>query len=96
MLEQEYVEHLIKTANNIAITEKEYLKEKRNLEYLKAEYVLLNDWESIIGKKKPTVSEKEAYITRELDEQIRKVDDLKLQVDYCRRMFEINLMAYKE
>lgn len=96
MLEQEFVEHLIKTANNIAIKEKEYLTEKRNLELLKAKYILVNNWEKVLGKPKPTQKEKDAYIEIETEELKRKVDDLKLQVDYCKRMYEINKMAYTD
>lgn len=94
MMEQEYVEHLIKTANKIAITEKEYLAEKRNLEILKAQYILENDWEKLLGKAKPTQKEKDAYVEIETEALKRKVDDLKLQVEYCKRMYEINKLAY--
>ena len=94
-MEQEIVEHLIRCADKVAIREKEYLKEKRNLEVLKAQYILENDWENLLGKKKPTVSEKDAFITIALEEQIRKVDDLKLQVEYCKRIYEINIMSEK-
>ena len=96
MMEQEYVEHLIKTANNIAVKEKEYLTEKRNLEILKAKYILVNDWEKLLGKSKVTQKEKDAYVEVETEELRRKVDDLKLQVEYCKRMYEINLLAYKD
>ena len=96
MLEQEYVEHLIKTANRIAVTEKEYMNAKRDLEIQKAKYNLENNWEEILGKSRPTVAEKESWIAVETDSQRRFVDDLKIQRDYCRRMYEINLLAYKE
>ena len=73
MLEQEYVEHLIKTANRIAVTEKEYMTAKRDLEVLKSQHILHNDWEKLMGKKKPTVAEKDAYILVQLEEKIKKV-----------------------
>lgn len=92
----ELMEHLIKTADKVAIREKEYQEEKQNLELLKAQYVLKNDWENILGKKKPTVAEKESYIKIETEEQERKVNELKVLRDYCRRIFEINMEFYKK
>ena len=95
-MEQEFVEHLIKTANNIAVKEKEYLTEKRNLEILNANYILTNDWGSLLGKAKPTQKEKDAFVEIETEALRRKVDDLKLQVEYCKRMYEINKLAYMD
>lgn len=96
MLEQEYVEHLIKTANNVAMKEKEYRNAKVELEVLKAKYILENDWEKLLGKSKVTQKEKDAFVEVETEALKRKVDDLKIQVDYCKRMYEINLLSYKE
>ena len=94
-MEQQYVEHLIKLSNNIAKREKEYLVARNNLEMLKASYILKNDWELTLGKSKVTQKEKDAYVQVELEEKINEVNDLKLQVEYCKRIYEINVMSHK-
>ena len=91
-MEQEVTEHLIKCAEKVARAEARYVSAKTDLEILKAQYVLENDWEKLLGKKKPTVAEKDAYIVRETEAISRKVSDLKIQRDYCRRIFEIQKM----
>ena len=94
-MDNETVEFLIKTANTVAIREQEYKDAKLELDLLKAQYQLLNDWETVLGKKKPTVSEKEAYIKVETEQLQRKVDELKIKRDYCRNVLEIHKMAQK-
>ena len=49
----------------------------------------------LLGKKKPTVAEKDAYILRETESMSRKVSDLKIQRDYCRRIFDIQMLKVK-
>lgn len=92
-MEQDIVEHLIRTADTVAIREMEYRNAKLELEVLKAQYIMQNDWEKIIGKNRPTVQEKEAYIKIQLEERERRVNELKVKRDYCRRIFEINMNA---
>lgn len=95
MLDNDIVEHLIKTADTVAIREMEYKNAKQELEILKAKYILLNDWENLIGKKKPTVQEKDSYIKVQLEEKEREVNELRIKRDYCRRIFEIHMLAQK-
>ena len=95
MLDNDIVEHLIKTADTVAIREVEYKNAKQELEILKAKYILLNDWENLIGKKKPTVQEKDSYIKVQLEEKEREVNELRIKRDYCRRIFEIHMLAQK-
>ena len=92
-MDNEMVEFLIRTADTVAIRENEYKEKKLELDLLKAKYVLLNDWESILGKKKPTVAEKESYIKIETEELQREVNELKVKRDYCRKILEIHMMA---
>lgn len=92
-MDNRIVEFLIRTADKVAIREKEYKDAKQELDLLKAKYTLLNDWENILGKKKPTVSEKESYIKIETEEQERKVNELKVRRDYCRKVYEIHILA---
>ena len=92
-MNQEQTEHLLKLAANVGKSEQRYAKAKYELELLKADHILKNDWESLIGKKKPTVAEKEAFILQHTEEKNREVIDLKVQRDYCRRVFDINMMT---
>ena len=94
-MEQEMAEHLIKCSEKVARTEAKYLSAKEDLEILKANYVLENDWEKLLGKSKPTQKEKDSYVLRETEAKKREVDDLKIQVDYCRRIFDIQMAKVK-
>ena len=95
MLTQEVTEHLIKCSEKVARREQEYADAKLQLEVLKAQYILENDWATLLGKAKPTQKEKDAYVIIETEEQKRVVDSLKVEVDYCKRIQEIQMMKYK-
>ena len=90
-MNQEQTEHLLKLATNVGKSEERYAKAKYELELLKAKHILKNDWEALIGKKKPTVAEKDAFILQATEEKNREVIRLKVQRDYCRRVFDINM-----
>lgn len=96
MLDNKIVEHLIRTADKVAIREAEYKEAKLHLDILKAEYNLKNDWELLLDKKKPTVDEKKAYVKVALEEKQREVNTLKIRRDYCRRVFEIHMLANRD
>jgi len=92
---QVIIEGLIECADNVAEAEKEYARAYHDLELLKANHIKLNDWEKLLGKKKPTVAEKEAHITLSVEEQQNKVNELKVERDHCRRLFEVNMLCGK-
>ena len=94
-MDQQTTEHLIKMSEKVARTEKKYVSAKLDLEIMKAQYILMNDWENLLGKAKPTQKEKDAFVLIETEEKQREVNDLKLQVDYCKRCHEIQLMKQK-
>ena len=93
MLSQEVTEHLIKCSEKVARVEQKYSNAKLELKLLEAQYILKNDWEEVLGKKKPTQKEKDAFIILSTEEKRREVDELKIKVDYCRRIQEINMVA---
>ena len=93
---QEILEHLIKCAEKVARSESEYLTAKHNLEILKAQFILKNDWPEVLGKAKPTQKEKDAFIVIAVEEQQNLVNELKLKADYCRRVYELNVLRQKE
>lgn len=96
MIKGENMEKLMKIAEELKEIENEYSEAKQELGLLKAQHQLLNDWEQVLGKPKPTVSEKEAYIKTATEEQERKVNNLKVQRNFTRRVYEINILALQE
>ena len=94
-MDNEIVEFLIKTANTVAIRENEYKEKKVELDLAKADMNLNTDWEKALKKAKPTVNEKESYIKLQTADLQREVNELKIKRDYCRRVFEIHMLAQK-
>ena len=79
------------------ITEKEELYDntKIELETLEADYILLNDWESLLGKAKPTQKEKDSYITKETDLRKRNLKRLERELKHLKRMYDIYMVDAK-
>lgn len=92
-MDNEMVEFLIKTANTVAIREQEYKDKKLELDLAKADMSLNTNWEEALQKAKPTVAEKESYVKLQTGDLKREVDELKVKRDYCRRVFEIHMLA---
>lgn len=63
----------------------------KKIEYKKAEANLMlnTDFEEVLGKKKPTVGEKEAYIFLELEELKKELDDCYYELEAVKRGYEI-------
>lgn len=94
-MDNEIVEFLIKTANTVAIRENKYKEKKVELDLAKADMNLNTDWEKALQKAKPTVAEKESYVKLQTADLQREVNELKIKRDYCRRVFEIHMLAQK-
>jgi len=94
-MEQEVVEHLIKCAEKVARYEEKYYAAKMEYDLLKADYILLNDWEKVLGKKKPTQKEKDSYIEKETAIKKAAVNEAKVKMDYVRRIYELNVLNQK-
>ena len=69
----------------------------KKIEYKKAEANLLlnTDFEEVLGKKRPTVGEKEAYIFQELEELKKELDDCYYELEAVKRGYEIKKMEAK-
>lgn len=93
--QQKITEHLIKCAEKVARAEEKYLAAKHNLDIVKAGFILQQDLGEKIGKPKPTQKEKDAYIELQVKEIKEEVNDLKVQSDYYKRIYEINLLNEK-
>ena len=95
-MDNEIQKQLIEMARNVADSKVKYKDSKISLDIRKAKLNLDTNWEEVLGKSKPTVAEKESWIKIETEGQARNVADLKVSRDYCRRVFEINMLANKE
>lgn len=94
-VEKSMAEKLLKLNVELSQAEKEYVDKKLDLELLKAQYALKNDWEKVFDKKKVTVSEKEAYIKDATEIQEREINELRCRKDYLKRVYEIHKDMYR-
>lgn len=94
-MEKATFELLQKLAKETCEREQAYLTAKHELDILKAQFVLKNDWAEVLGKPKPTVQEKEAYITLSIEEKVNEVDRLKLELDYSKKLLELSILEQK-
>lgn len=95
MLDQEITEFLIKTANGVAKAEEKYALAKAELKVEEAKLFCFADYEKLLGKAKPTQKEKESAVAMLVADKRKEVIDLKVKRDYCRRIFEINMLQNK-
>ena len=70
----------------------EYINAKMYYETKKAELLLGTDFGAVLGKAKPTVAEKEAYLSLELKDDKANYKYIKATVDSLKRKLEILLM----
>ena len=69
----------------------------KKIEYKKEEAKLLleTDFETVLGKKRPTVAEKEAYVFLQLEELKKEYDDCYYELEEAKRDYEIKKMELK-
>lgn len=89
------VEHITLTLIEVNKKQAEYDTAKSNLKILEAQFVLKNDWETVLGKAKPTQKEKDSYIAIATEEKANEVATLKRELDYLKKLLEIQMMAVK-
>lgn len=94
-MNEEVQEGLVNLAKNIAEVERELYKKKLELDLLKADYILLNDWEKLTGKAKPTQKDKDSYVEKGTADRRREIDNLTVTLSYMKRLYEVNLLAAK-
>ena len=71
--------------------ETDYWNSKYDYEQQKADILLNTDFESVIGKAKPTVAEKEAYIEQTIGELILQYHELRTTLESKKRLFQVML-----
>ena len=76
---------------DIANFEVEYWNKRRTLMQKRARLLLETDWAEVIGKAKPTVAEKDAYIDKQLADDQFHYRVLRTRIDCKKRLFQIML-----
>ena len=71
--------------------ETDYWNAKYDYEQQKADILLNTDFESVIGKAKPTVAEKEAYIEQTIGELRLQYHELRTTLESKKRLFQVML-----
>lgn len=69
----------------------------KKIEYKKQESKLMleTDFEEALGKKRPTVAEKEAYVFLQLEELKKEYDDTYYELENAKRDYEIKKLELK-
>ena len=73
----------------------DYQVMKINLKSKEADLLLHTDFEAVLGKKRPTVGEKEAYILQEIKDEKLNVEKQSINVEGLKRLFEIYKLEVK-
>ena len=94
-MDSKKLENLLSLETQITEKEVEYDNTKMELETLEADYILLNDWESLLGKTKPTQKEKDSYITKETELRKRNLKRLERELKHLKRMYDIYMVDAK-
>ena len=71
--------------------ETDYWNAKYDYEQQKADILLNTDFESVIGKAKPTVAEKEAYIEQTIGGLRLQYHELRTTLESKKRLFQVML-----
>ena len=77
--------------NEIEDMEKDYWNSKFDYEQQKADILLGTDFGAVIGKAKPTVGEKDAYIEQEIGDRRLHYRTLRAELETKKRLFQIML-----
>lgn len=89
------IEDLYKINQEIVSTALEYSVRKMQLKKKEAELLLNTNFEEVLGKSRPTVGDKEAYITIQTEELKHKVDEAEMNLDGLKRLFSIKKLEAK-
>ena len=80
-----------KLNDEIEELETDYWNSKYDYEMQRANILLGTDFASVIGKAKPTVAEKDAYIEQTISELRLHYRELRTTLEYKKRLFQIML-----
>lgn len=85
-------EEIIKLNDEIEDLEDDYWNEKFEYEQERAKMLLETDFASVIGKAKPTVAEKDAYIETQIGDKRLHYRTVRTASDNKKRLFQIMLL----
>lgn len=94
-MEEAKLQNLLNIETQISELEEKFDNEKIALETLEADYILKNDWESVLGKAKPTQKEKDNYVVQQTEIRKRNLKRLERELKHSKRMFDIYMADVK-
>ena len=83
------IQHLKAINEELVDAQLDYAARKLLYKEREADILLNTDFEEALGKKRPTVDEKKAYITRELSDAKHKLNHAEVLVDKLKRDSEL-------
>ena len=83
------IQHLKSINEQLVDAQLDYSVKKLLYKEKESKLLLETDFEEVLGKKRPTVDEKKAYITRELSDAKHKLNHAEALVDKLKRDYEI-------
>ena len=89
------IEDLYKINQEIVSTSLDYSIRKMDLKKKEAELQLNTNFEEVLGKSRPTVADKEAYITLQTEDLKHKVDEAENNLDGLKRLYIIKKLEAK-
>ena len=89
------IEDLYKINQDIVSTSLDYSIKKMDLKKKEADLLLKTNFEEVLGKSRPTVGDKEAYITLQTEELKLKVDEAEMNLDGLKRLYSIKKLEAK-
>ena len=89
------IEELKKLNEEIVAATLDYQAMRINLKSKEADLLLNTDFEKVLGKKRPTVGEKEAYILSQVKDEKLIVEKQSMNVEGLKRLFEIYKLEVK-
>ena len=89
------IEDLYEINQKIVATHLDYSVRKMQLKKEEAKLLLETNFEEVLGKSRPTVGDKEAYITLQTEELKHKVDEAEMNLDGLKRLYSIKKLEAK-
>ena len=89
------IQHLKSINEQLVDAQLDYSVKKLLYKEKEAKLLLETDFEEVLGKKRPTVAEKEAYVFLQLEELKKEYDDCYYELEEAKRDYEIKKMELK-
>ena len=83
------IQHLKSINEQLVDAQLDYAAKKLLYKEKEADLLLHTDFEEVLGKKRPTVDEKKAWLLLEMKEAKQELNDAEVEVDRLKRDYEI-------